>query len=196
MNLCVFGGTFDPPHNGHLRIADAVQKEFAFDRILFVPVFIPPHKTHQICSASEHRLAMLKLAIAGSPHFEISDIEIKRQGISFTVDTLREIQSKWKIGKTETFLLIGGDSLAEFATWREPENILSLANVIVACRPGFDADSVPPEILSQVRFAKTPLMDISSSELRENIRNNQTVEESIPSKVLDYIRQKNLYRNA
>ncbi|MDD5764895.1 MAG: nicotinate-nucleotide adenylyltransferase [Candidatus Marinimicrobia bacterium] len=193
MNLCVFGGTFDPPHNGHLRIADAVQKEFAFDHILFVPAFIPPHKTHQTCSASEHRLAMLKLAIAGSPHFKISDIEIKRQGVSFTVDTLREIQAKWKITKSETFLLIGGDSLTEFTTWHEPENILNLANVIVACRPGFDTDSVSPEILSQVRFAKTPLLDISSNELRKRIRNGQTVEESIPSKVLDYIRDKNLY---
>ncbi|PIS27929.1 MAG: nicotinic acid mononucleotide adenylyltransferase [Candidatus Marinimicrobia bacterium CG08_land_8_20_14_0_20_45_22] len=193
MNLCVFGGTFDPPHNGHLRIADAVQKEFSFDRILFVPALIPPHKTHKTFTPHEHRLAMLKLAIAGFPHFDVSDIEIKRQGVSFTVDTLREIQSEWKIAKPETFLLIGGDSLAEFNTWREPETILSLANVIVACRPGFDVDSVSPEILSCVHFAKTPLADISSSDIRERIRNGQPVDEFIPPAVQDYIREKNLY---
>ncbi|MFA4906937.1 MAG: nicotinate-nucleotide adenylyltransferase [archaeon] len=193
MNLCVFGGTFDPPHNGHLRIADAVQKEFAFDRILFVPAFIPPHKTNQTCSAPEHRLAMLKLAIAGYPHFVVSDIEIKRQGVSFTVDTLREIQAEWKIAKPETFLLIGGDSLTEFHTWREPENILSLANVIVACRPGFDAGSVASEILSHVQFAKTPLTDISSSEIRLRVRNGEPIDELVPPTVREYIREKDLY---
>lgn len=193
MNVCLFGGTFDPPHIGHFNIAESILDEFSIDKFLFIPSFIPPDKINKPYSAAEHRLAMLKLTIADNPRFQISEVELNRKGVSYTVDTIQEIQAEMHIGKAQTYLLIGGDSLVEFHTWREPDTILSLAKVIVAIRPGFDVRTIDKSILNRIQLAKSPLWDISSSAIRERIAAGLPVSSLIVPEVLTYIREHKLY---
>ena len=150
MRVCIFGGTFDPPHIGHLLIAQTVCEAENFDKILFMPANKPPHK--KIISGVEDRLAMLNIAIEGNPNFEISDMEIKRGGISYTIDTLRDIKSSVIKEEDDLFYLIGSDSLIDLKNWKMPREILKESKVIVEIRPGFRPSDIPHWILKDVHF--------------------------------------------
>jgi nicotinate-nucleotide adenylyltransferase len=190
MKLGIFGGTFNPPHMGHLIVAEHVRTELNLDRILFLPAAIPPHKlTDEIISAN-HRVAMLRCALEGNEHFEISDIEIERGGLSYTVDTLRQLKQR---GEDELFLLIGMDNLLEFHTWKSPEKILQLATVVVMTRPGFDSENVPPKMKDHVTICPVPEIGIASREIRLRVRDGQTVRYLVSDSVAEYIRQHKLY---
>ena len=191
MRICIFGGTFDPPHIGHLLVAQTVCEEEKFDKILFMPANEPPHKKN--ISRVEDRLAMLRFAIEGNPNFEISDMEIKRGGISYTIDTLKDIKSSFIKEEDELSYLIGSDSLLELSQWKEPEEILNNCNVVVAIRPGFRPSDIPAWILQRIQFANIPRFQISSSNIRIRWRENKTIRYMVTLSVWEYINQNKLY---
>ena len=159
MRICLFGGTFDPPHIGHLLIAQTVCEEETFDKILFIPAYEPPHKNN--ITAVEKRVDMLRLAIEENPNFNISNAEINRKGISFSIDTVLCIKESMKLAKDNCYFLIGSDTLLNFHTWKEPRTILNECQVIVAIRPGFRPSVLAPWILQRVQFANIPRFEIS-----------------------------------
>ncbi len=193
MSICLFGGTFDPPHIGHLIIAEFILSDLDVDKILFIPSSIPPHKPSCSYSAASSRVEMLQISIKGTPAFQISDIELNRPGVSYSVDTIKQIKSQMNLPEEELYFLIGSDSLIEFQTWKNPEEILSLARVIIASRPLFTKDMVKPEFLGKVRFLNTPQIDISSSMIRERVREKKSIRYYVIPEVLEYIKKKRLY---
>ena len=191
MKICIFGGTFDPPHIGHLLIAQTVCEAETFDKVIFVPANKPPHKK-KISDVGD-RLAMLSLAIEGNPNFEISDLEIRRGGISYTIDTLRSIEKNVIDAEDELFYLIGSDSLLDLEFWKDPKEILKKCNVVVAIRPGFRPSDIPAWILHRIQFANIPRFEISSSNIRKRWRENKTIRYLVTLPVWEYINKNNLY---
>ena len=191
MRICIFGGTFDPPHIGHLLVAQTVCEAENFDKILFMPANKPPHKNN--ISGVNDRLAMLKLAIEGNPNFQISDMEIQRGGISYTIDTLKAMKGGILKEEDELFYLIGSDSLLEFNQWKNPRGILQNCNVVVAIRPGFRPSDISAWILHRIQFANIPRFEISSSNIRHRWRENKTIRYLVTLPVWEYISHNNLY---
>ena len=193
MKICLFGGTFDPPHIGHLIIAESILSDLDINKIIFIPSSIPPHKPLHSYSSASSRVEMLQISIKGTPAFQISDIELNRPGASYSVDTIKQIKSQMSLSKEELYFVIGGDSLIEFQMWKNPHEILSLAQVIIAPRPSFTKDMVKPEFLEQVQFLDTPQIDISSSMIRERVREKKSIRYYVIPEVLEYIQEKRLY---
>ena len=194
MKICLFGGTFDPPHVGHLIIGEMVKESENFDRIIFIPAFIPPHKETSSLSPIEDRWEMLRLVLNQDENFELSDVEIKRGGLSYAIETIRELKSRHDLKKDRVYFLMGSDSLLEFHIWKDYEAILNECQVLVAVRPGFDPDHVSPSIISQVRIADIPQIDISSSEIRDRIRRGLTIRYMVLDPVREYITEKGFYK--
>ena len=192
MKLCLFGGTFDPPHVGHLIIAETIQESEKFDRIVFVPASNPPHKERSI-SPIEDRLEMLRLTLVNNDHFDVSDIEIERGGVSYTVETVKETKGKFNLNSEGIYFLIGSDSLLDFHSWMEYESILNECTVIVALRPGFRPSRIDPKILSQIRFANIPQIEVSSSQIRHRVKSGLTIRYMVPDSVWDFINKKGMY---
>ncbi len=193
MKICLFGGTFDPPHIGHLLIAQTIAEAENFDKIVFIPAWKAPHKLENHITPVEHRLAMLEKAVADNPNFEISDIEIKRGGISYSLDTIREYKKQHNLTRKELYFLIGSDSLKEFHTWHKPELILEECQVIVALRPGFNPTAIQNFILHKIQFANIPRFEVSSTTIRRRWRENKTIRYMVTQQVWDYINDNNLY---
>ena len=193
MKTCIFGGTFDPPHIGHLLIAQTVFESENFERLIFVPANISPAKKNGDSSPPEERSKMLEIALINNPNFEISDLEINREGISYTVDTIREFVDKLKLDKKDLFFLMGSDTLKSFHTWKDPEKILNLCNIIVAIRPGFTPSDIPQWVLYSVRFANIPRFEVSSTNIRRRWREGKTIRYMVTKEVWEYIDEKDLY---
>ena len=191
MKICLFGGTFDPPHIGHLLIAQTVCEAENFDKILFIPAYQPPHKTE--ITPLRNRLEMLQIAVEGNPNFEISDIEIKRGGVSYSIDTVRIIREETGSGKNDIFYLMGSDSLLDFHNWKDPKKILDECQVIVAIRPGFRPSDIPSWILHRIHFANIPRFEISSSNIRHRWVEYKTIRYMVTLPVWEYINKNNLY---
>lgn len=184
------GGTFDPPHYGHLALADAAVKELGLDKIIFIPAHIPPHKNHKIISSKNDRLAMLRLAIDGHPGFEISELEFERKGPSYSIDTLSRLKKTFP--GDEIYFLLGADNVKEMEGWHRPEQIFDIAIVAAASRPGY----VPAgKFASLVRYFDMTPVDISSTMIRENIKSGKPITGLLPPSVEAYIIEKGLYRN-
>lgn len=179
----VFGGTFDPVHVGHLAIANAALDDLGLDTVYFVPARRSPLKEHGPIASTEDRLAMLTAATAGEPRFRVSRLELDREGQSFTVDTLEALR-----GEGELYLILGGDAYADFERWREPERIRRLATVVLAARPGV------PNAPAGVRMLDSPLMDISSRELRARAARGRSLRYLVVEPTLRYIEEHRLYR--
>ena len=192
MRLCLFGGTFDPPHVGHLVIAETIQESERFDKVVFVPAPNPPHKEEDI-SPIESRLEMLRLALMDNDHFDVSDIEIERGGISYTVETIEETKERFGIEAENLYFLIGSDALLDFHRWKQYELILDECRVIVAQRPGFRPSRIDPNILSRIRFANIPQIEVSSSQIRRRISSDLTIRYLVPNPVMKYIQEQGLY---
>ena len=193
MKIGLFGGTFDPIHFGHLIVAETVRSDFGLDRILFIPAAIPPHKIKTSLSPASLRLAMVKLALEKVPYFEASDIEIKRGGISYTVDTVRWFWESDDWEGNEFYLLIGSDSLLELGTWKDPDKILERIPILVMGRPGFDFEKAEKRFQKKIVPVEVPLIDISSSEIRRRVKERKSIRYWVPEKVEKYIKQKGLY---
>jgi len=191
MKVCLFGGTFDPPHIGHLLIAQTVFEAEKFDKVLFVPANKPPNKN--AFSSQATRVEMLKLAVEGNPNFEISDIEIKRGGVSYTIDTIRSIKNELDFKGDKLFYLIGSDCLLDFHNWKDPESILEECQVVVAIRPGFRPSDIPAWILHRIQFANIPRFEISSTNIRKRWVDNKTIRYMVTLPVWEYIEKQKLY---
>ena len=193
MKLCLFGGTFDPPHIGHLLIAQTIFEAERFDKIIFIPAYRPPHKNFKKLSNIEHRLKMLELAVAENPHFNISDIEIRRKGINYSIDTVRELQVEYKLSSNDIYFLIGSDTLGGIVDWKKPRDLVRECRVIVAIRPGFRPSDIPPWLLESIRFANIPRFEISSTVIRNRWREDKTIRYMVTQQVWEYINKHNLY---
>jgi nicotinate-nucleotide adenylyltransferase len=210
----LFGGTFDPIHCGHVKAAEIVQGIFSFDRILFIPSYIPPHKESAEVASAEHRLKMVELALSPFDRFTPSSVEIDARGTSYSIVTLNRIKEMFP--QTIIFFLVGIDAFLEIETWKDYDDVLEQCSFIVMSRPGYclaDAkgtlaekfneriDEVSGSILKhneEFFFHKIYLLpihtlDISSSEVRERVGNNQSIEGLVPENVENYIKERCLY---
>jgi nicotinate-nucleotide adenylyltransferase len=189
MRIGLFGGTFDPPHAGHVALAECALRRLRLDRVLLVPAGQPPHKRGRRLSPAADRLAMIRLAARGHPGLAVSTIEIRRRGPSFTVDTLRRVRGSHPGARL--YLLMGADSLEDFAAWHDPEGIRALATLVVAARPGHRLRR--RDHRGVVWLANAPL-DLSSSAIRARARAGRALSGLVPEAVAGYIARRGLYR--
>lgn len=199
VRIGVFGGTFDPIHVGHLIIAEIMRHRLRLARVIFMPAGAPPHKPGRILSADEHRLAMLRLSIDDAPDFEISTIDLDRDGWSYTADSLRMLRET-TVGEFELYFLMGQDSLRDFPTWNRPGLIAAQARLGVALRPGIevnvaDIEREVPEARNRIDLVSIPLIGVSSTEIRANVRSGGPYRYQVLPVVADYIEAHRLYRD-
>lgn len=190
MKVGMFGGTFDPPHIAHLIGPEMVREKFSLDKILFIPTYIPRLKETPAVSPSV-RTAMLHKAIKGNPYFHILDLEIKRRKVSYTIETVREIIAKNP--EDSLYLIMGTDQAQEFWEWREPESLLSMLQFIIITRPGYERGNIDERLRKKTEFFEMNL-NISSTMVRDRIRNNKSIRYLVPEDVRRYIIEKGLYR--
>ena len=187
--LGILGGTFDPVHCGHVLLARFVLERLPLDRVLFVPAADPPHKS-DVLSAAEHRWQMVRLAVDSLDGMQASDIELRRQGVSYTVDTLRQLRGESP--EAQRFLIIGADNVSDLETWHDPEGILEMATVVAGTRlvdelPGTSA------IAGRIERLDTPVFDISSTDIRRRVREGLALRYLVPDAVERYIDEHGLY---
>jgi len=187
--LGILGGTFDPPHNGHIAIAEAALKKLNLEKILLIPAKLPPHKSPDEISSDIDRLEMLKLAVQERPDFEISEIELKRPGLSYTIHTLKELRRIYP--DKELVFIIGADNISEMETWYQPDAILDMAAVAAFNRPGF---SPKGKYASKIELFEMIPNEISSTAIREAVKSGKAIAESVPISVEKYIIKKSLYK--
>ena len=188
----VFGGTFDPPHVGHLILASDAREALKLDRLIFIPAGAQPLKVNTPPVASgQDRLEMVRLAVADDAYYTVDDAEINRKGLSYTVDTLEHLATRDASAKL--FLLLGEDALAAFDQWREPDRIRELATLAVMRRDGCPAGGVKP-VPGGVMELSTRRVDVSSTEIRERLRTGKSVKGFVPESVERFIDARGLYR--
>lgn len=196
MKLCVFQGTFNPIHVAHLKMADFVLKNYGFDKIIFIPAYKPPHKNYDI-TLTPHRLKMVELAALSNPNFKVSDIEYKNERNSYTYLTILELYKKYDIEGKINFI-IGTDAFKKIDTWYEADKLKKLVNFIVFVREN-ELDNKKYHELKEkgynFTFAKMDFQDISSSDIRKNIREGHDISEFVTDKVKGYIEKNGLYKN-
>ena len=195
MRLGIFGGTFDPPHNGHLRLAQFVFEKKSLDKLIFVTAFITPYSDKTSSVSFENRFRMTQLMIENSADFEASDVEGVRGGDSFTIDTVRQFKELYSLEADQLFLIIGADSLMRFDEWKTPEAILNECSVCVLDRAEVKQEKLDKLFIDSVEFLDNELMAESSSDIRNRIRENKGVDEFLDNKVINYIYDKKLYIN-
>lgn len=183
----IFGGLFDPPHLGHLIIAQAVLDEFRLASVIFVPAGNPPHKRSHSSYATRYH--MTELAIRGNPYFAVSDIEKHMTGKTYTVDVIAALRASMK---GSLYLIIGSDQWEEIDTWKRPDDLFRLCRVIVAPRPGHTLETCRRRY-PMIRISTTPLLDISSTMIRKKIRQHHSIQYYVTPDVLKYIKRKKLY---
>ncbi len=201
LRIGIYGGSFDPVHTGHLLVAETVREQMGLDKVLFIPAFQSPLKLDYPPTAGRARSEMLQLAIGGHPSFELDERELTRGGVSYTIDTIRELRSEQP--DTEWYFLMGADSLADLGRWKEPEQLCSLAIPVVVTRGGCappDLKAIEP-FLDSARMAivrqhvvNMPQMEISSRDLRLRVQNKKSIRYQVPASVEAYIKTHNLYR--
>ena len=194
--LGVIGGTFDPPHYGHLVLAETARVQLGLDRVLFVVAGQPPHKPGCPITPSHHRAAMVEAAIADNPACVLSRVDLDRPGPHYTVEMLTLLQREYP--EAELFFLVGGDSLAQFLTWRDPAGIVRLARLAVMPRPGHEPDlasleQVLPGLRERLVWLDAPALDIAASDLRRRVREGLPIRYLVPPPVEAYIHEYRLY---
>ena len=193
----LFGGTFDPPHLGHLILASEAQSQLELDRLLWILTPEPPHKQEQLITSIEHRLAMVKLAIEDNPNFELSRIELDRPGPHYTLDTVKLIAGQNP--NAEIVPIIGGDSLRDLPKWHQPKELLYACHWVGVMRRPEDSANLEalerelPGISSKVHYVDAPLLEIASREIRSRIAEGRSVRYYLPAPVREYINQHHLY---
>ena len=199
--LAIMGGTFDPIHMGHLRMAHAVQQQLDFDRVVFLPAYLPPHKqTRSDCASWQDRLTMVQLAVQGYENFVVSSLEFERGGLSYTYDTVNIMQELWP--DAEIYLIIGEDSLTQLYTWYRVHDLLRLVYFVAAERPGYEGKAgverltkaYGPWAAEKIIHAEVPETAISSTEIRKRLREGKPIRGMAPLAVEQYIYERGLYR--
>jgi nicotinate-nucleotide adenylyltransferase len=212
MRVGLLGGSFNPIHFGHLRAAEEVREALRLDLVYFVPAALPPHKPADGLAAPEHRLAMVRVATKGNRHFMVSDVEIRRAGRSYTIDTVRHFLASLRAPST-LFLMMGSDAFAELDTWKECDELARLSSIAVHTRQPA-GDTGPPQIsLAALRrfgyirqddhyvhpngqtlsFVTTTIFPVSATLIREKLHHRRSVRYLMPADVIDYIQQHSLY---
>ena len=198
--LAIMGGTFDPIHMGHLRMTRAVQRQLEFDRVVFLPAYIPPHKQTRSDFASwQDRLAMVQMAIQNYDDFVVSSLEFDRGGISYTYDTVNFMQELWP--DAEIYLIIGEDSLTQLYTWHRVLDLLRLVYFVAAERPGYEGEAGVARltraygswVADKIIHAEVPETAISSTEIRKRLRESKPIRGMVPLEVEQYIYEQGLY---
>jgi len=200
MKVGVLGGTFDPVHIGHLIIAEAVRVQLRLEKVLFVPAGQPWLKLQHLITPAGYRVEMLRLAILPNLYFELSDVEVERSGPSYTIDTMVELRNRLG-AQADLFFILGCDALAQFAEWKEPSKLIQLCRLAVVPRANLafsaleDLERHIPGIIDRVSYVATPIIDISSSQIRERVARGLSIRYLVPDKVEEYIAQRRLYRS-
>ena len=190
MRLGILGGTFDPPHTGHLLAATDAYETLSLDRLVLVPAKAQPLKLGAVQAEPDQRVEMLERLVAGDDRFAVDRVEIDRPGLSYTVDTLADFAGRYPDARR--FFLIGEDLVTQFPRWREPERIAALAEVVVLAR--LAPEATPPRPAHAMTFVATRRVDVSSTEIRERVRAGKPIRGFVPEAVADYIRSAGLYR--
>ena len=196
-SLGILGGTFDPIHIGHLRMAEHVFNSMELEKIIFIPAYVPPHKLGQDFAPAQDRYAMMELAVAANPHFTVSDMELKRTGVSYTIDTIRQLHAQYE--DRELNFIIGADSVAQLHTWHNIEEMLELTRFVAVWRPGYEGameemvQHLGQRARERVLLLDTPVYDISSTEIRTRIRQGASLAGLVPQAVEKYIYEHGLY---
>jgi nicotinate-nucleotide adenylyltransferase len=193
------GGTFDPVHYGHLVVAEGVRYEYRLDKVVFVPAGRPPHKLNYPISDPEHRLALTRLAVASNSFFEVSDLEIKRPGPSYTYDTIREMHRIYH--PEEIYFITGADAVLEILSWHRVEELLKICRFIAATRPGHNLDNLtgklralPAQLIDHIVPVEVPALAISSSDIRRRVREGRPIKYLLPESEEAYIADAGLYK--
>ncbi len=198
MDTGVFGGTFDPIHNGHLVVAEEVRTQLNLAEILFVPAGQPWLKPDSPIAAAEHRVQMVRLALAGKPYFKLSTLEIERDGPTYSVDTIAKLQGQLGAGD-ELFFILGWDSLVELPQWKESSRLVRMCHLVAVPRVGCPHPDLKalensiPGISQRVLLLDKPRIDISASAIRSRVARGLSVRHLVPEPVDEYIRQNKLY---
>lgn len=194
----ILGGTFNPIHLGHLLMAQDAMEQLRLDRVKFIPTALPPHKTAERLAPAADRLRMVRLAIRANPAFEADDIEIRRGGISYTVDTLCELRRRHP--RARFYFIIGADSLRELHLWRQARRLVKLCTFVTVPRPGFEPKPVvDPKLDAATRrrlrqhVLRGHACDIASSDIRRRVARGLSIRYLLPDAVRDYIRRRKLY---
>ncbi|MBX3084831.1 MAG: nicotinate-nucleotide adenylyltransferase [Anaerolineae bacterium] len=198
IRIGVFGGTFDPPHLGHLLLAENAADALGLTQVLFTPAADPPHKEAEAVSPAPHRVKMVELAIEDNPRFALARIDLDRPGPHYTADTMRLMQQLRP--DADLYFLMGGDALRDFPKWHQPADILRYARLGVMRRPGAVIDLskievVIPGITDHIRFVDAPEIGISATTIRERLHDGQSIRYQVTAKVERYIMEHHLYRN-
>jgi len=188
MRIGILGGTFNPVHIGHLILAEEAREKLRLDKVIFVPTSLPPHKEDLNIAPASDRLKMIKLAIGGNKYFAVSDIEIKRQGRSYTIDTLTEL--KHKFSRDELYFIIGSDLLKYLDEWKDLSQIIKMVKFVAATRPGYPLEQIP----NYIQTLAIRAVDVSGFEVRQCVREDKSFRYLVPDKIFGYINKKGLYR--
>jgi len=197
MRVGVLGGTFDPPHIGHLVAAEEARVQLKLGWVVFVPAGMPPHKLDEPVTPAVHRVEMITRAIASNPHFFVSLVDVGRPGPSYTVQMLQALREQWGAG-TEMYFIMGMDSLADLPTWHKPEHLVELCRLAVVGRPGYDVNmdelnAILPGIEKKVHYVNMPLLEVSSTDLVCRVQQGRPIRYYVPTEVEVYIRTHGLY---
>ncbi|MCX5700843.1 MAG: nicotinate-nucleotide adenylyltransferase [Candidatus Omnitrophica bacterium] len=188
MKIGILGGTFNPVHIGHLILAEETREKLGLDKIIFVPTAMPPHKDSLDIASAKDRFNMLKLAIKSNKYFAISDVEIKRPGRSYTIDTIRELKSSYS--NDELYFIIGSDLLKYLNEWKDLKEIVKMVKFIAATRPGYPLEQIP----GYIQTLPIRAVDVSGFEVRTCSQKNKSFGYLVPDKVFDYIKKRKLYK--
>lgn len=191
MKIGIFGGSFNPPHIAHLILAESLYENLSLDKVLFMPSSTPPHKQNDTLLDPADRLRLVKLAIADNDRFSVSDLEIKRGGTSYTIETITALENSYN--DATLYLVVGLDNLVTFHHWREYRAILDRCTVVAMNRPGTEIRHVRKEILENATIIDVPYLDISSTTIRERIRQGKSVRYLVPDAVLEEIKKCGFY---
>ena len=197
MKFAIIGGTFNPIHIGHLIIAERAYLEFNLDKVIFMPAGNPPHKSNKNVIDKNHRINMLKTVINDNDHFDLCLWEINNKGKSYTVKTINHFKEKYDVDKVN--LIIGTDSLAQIFNWYQPEYVLSNSNLIVAKRNGYSYSEIMKDqrlrkFQDNISLIDNSLIEISSSMIREYVKENKSIRYLTPDSIIEYIKNNKLYR--
>ncbi len=188
MKIGILGGTFNPIHIGHLILAEEAREKLGLDRVIFVPAYFPPHKDTSDIADAASRLGMIKMAIKGNKYFFVSEMEIKRKGKSYTIDTIREFNRSYP--QDELYFITGSDLLSYLDEWKDLKKVISMVKFVVATRPGYPLENIP----SYIKTVAIRAVDISAFEVRTCVRENKSFRYLVPDVVYSYINKVKLYK--